>query len=74
MSSTAPTLATTLAQRVADFTNRRVNNLSIEFSEKNGGRVVIRGRTNSYYVKQLAQHAVREALPTTHLENAIVVD
>jgi hypothetical protein len=37
-------------------------------------RVVLRGRTPSYYIKQLAQHGARAALPTTRLENAIIVD
>jgi hypothetical protein len=34
----------------------------------------VRGRTRSYYVKQLAQHGVRDLLPDVHLENAIRVE
>ena len=52
-------------------TSRRVRDLSIEMSPE---RVVLRGRASSYYVKQLAQHGVREVLPHVWLENTIAVD
>jgi hypothetical protein len=42
--------------------------------EVHPGRVVLRGRANSYYVKQLAQHAARTLLPEVRLENAITVE
>ncbi len=58
-------------QRVAERTGRRVQNLVVEIA---GDSVVLRGRTNSFHVKQLAQQGVREALPDAHLENAIVVE
>jgi hypothetical protein len=35
--------------------------------------VVLRGLAASYHVKQLAQHAVQQALPNVRLENALVV-
>lgn len=62
-----------VTQRVADRTGRRVRNLEIEIAT-GGDRVVLRGRTGSYHVKQLAQQGVREALPNARLENAIVVE
>jgi hypothetical protein len=37
------------------------------------GAIVIEGRAESYYVKQLAQHAVMQATPSTAVDNAIVV-
>ena len=58
-------------ERVAERTGRRVRNLVVEVE---GDSVVLRGRTNSFYVKQLAQHGAREALPHAQLENAIVVE
>lgn len=51
-------------------TSRRVRNLRIELHEE---RIVLSGQTTSYYVKQLAQHGVREVLPYVHLENSIAV-
>ena len=62
-----------VTQRVADRTGRRVRNLEIEIAT-GGDRVVLRGRANSYHVKQLAQQGAREALPDASLENAIVVE
>jgi hypothetical protein len=52
-------------------TSRRIRDLSIEVSSE---RIVLRGRTTSYYVKQLAQHGVRELLPHVCLENTIDVE
>ncbi|MFL5329325.1 MAG: hypothetical protein ACJ8C4_10455 [Gemmataceae bacterium] len=38
------------------------------------GRVVLRGQATSYYVKQLAQHDLRQQLPANYaLENLIAV-
>jgi hypothetical protein len=71
MSTTAPSLTETIAVRVATQTGRRVKNLTVEVC---GGRIILRGRTSSYHVKQLAQHAAQETLPNTELENAIVVE
>ena len=38
-----------------------------------GRAIVIEGRADSYYVKQLAQHAVMQATPSAAVHNAIVV-
>ena len=62
-----------VTQRVVARTNRRVQNLVVEIVGS-GDSVVLRGRTNSFHVKQLAQQGAREALPDAHLENAIVVE
>lgn len=60
-----------LEQLVQDSTSRRIRGLSIELRP---GRVVLRGQANSYYIKQLAQHGLCNALPrTVRVENAIVV-
>lgn len=37
-------------------------------------RVILQGRADSYYVKQLAQHGVRNLLPRVALLNAIAMD
>jgi hypothetical protein len=66
-----PELHHELEHQVRARTGRRVFNLAIELSAE---RVVLRGRSHSYYVKQLAQHGVRDILPYVSLENAIVVD
>ena len=63
-------LRTELETRVHLRTGRRVRNLEVEVSLE---RVVLQGQATSYYVKQLAQHGVRECLPDVRLENAIVV-
>jgi hypothetical protein len=60
-----------LEQRVLARTGRRVRDLAIELSPE---RIVLRGHAATYYVKQLAQHGIRDVLPEVHLENAIVVD
>jgi len=60
-----------LEQYVQVRTGRRVRNLAIELEPE---RVILRGQATSYYVKQLAQHGVRDLLPHVRLENTIVVD
>jgi hypothetical protein len=60
-----------LEQHVLARTGRRVRNLAIELSSE---RIVLRGHADTYYIKQLAQHGVRDLLPQLCLENAIVVD
>ena len=37
-------------------------------------RVILRGQTTTYYIKQLAQHGIRDILPDVCLENTIAVD
>jgi hypothetical protein len=71
MVSAALPLLRELEVQIQERTNRRVRNLSLELRP---GRVVLRGQTNSYYVKQLAQHGLLEALPDDlRVENAITV-
>ncbi len=65
-----PHLREELESRVLHRTRRRVRNLAIEMSTE---QVILRGSAPTYYDKQLAQHEVREVLPTVRLENAIVV-
>jgi hypothetical protein len=60
-----------LERHIALRTARRIRNLTVEVAP---GRVVLRGQASSYYVKQLAQHGVRELLPQVRLENSIVVE
>jgi hypothetical protein len=60
-------------QRIAERTGRRVQNLVVEVCSR-GESVVLRGRTSSFHVKQLAQQGAREALPNARLENAIEVE
>ncbi len=66
-----PELRDELARRVLDRTGRRVRNLTIELCDEG---VILRGQAGSYYVKQLAQHGVRDLLPDVRLENTIVVE
>ena len=59
-----------LETRVQTRTGRRVRNLAIQVSPEG---VVLQGQATSYYIKQLAQHGVREYLPEVRLENTITV-
>jgi hypothetical protein len=52
-------------------TGRQISGLHVEMSP---GRVVLRGRARSFYVKLMAQHCVLESLPNTCLTNAIIVE
>jgi hypothetical protein len=65
-----PHLQKELEQRVQARTGRRVRNLAIDLSSE---RIILRGEADTYYVKQLAQHGVRDLLPQVRLENAIIV-
>ncbi len=56
---------------VSHRTGRRIRNLTIELCPE---QVILRGEATCYFVKQLAQHGVRELLPHVRLENTIVVD
>jgi hypothetical protein len=60
-----------LEDYVALRTARRIRNLTVEVAPE---CVVLRGQASSYYLKQLAQHGVRELLPQVRLENSIVVE
>lgn len=70
MVSTFADLRTDLERRILERTNRRVRGLTIDLSPE---CIVLRGVAGSYYVKQLAQHGVRDVLPHVRLENAIEV-
>jgi hypothetical protein len=59
-----------LERHIQARTGRRIRDLSIELRPE---RIVLRGQTSTYYVKQLAQHGVRDVFPHIDLENAIVV-
>ena len=64
-------LRSELERNVSQRTGGRVRELQVELRR---GRVVLRGLSDSYYVKQLAQHGVLELLPDVGLENAIAVE
>ena len=67
----SPFLAKRLERQVRQRTGERVRNLEIEMRRE---EIVLRGRVTSYYVKQLAQHGVREILPYIGVANAITVE
>ena len=70
MSSNPLSLVEMVQKNVVNRTNRRVKNLTVEV---NADAVVIRGKTDSFHIKQLALHGVREVLPEIRLVNAIQV-
>ncbi|MES2792677.1 MAG: hypothetical protein V4719_23900 [Planctomycetota bacterium] len=59
-----------LARRIDTLTFRQVRDLNIS---QNADRVILHGRVKSYYVKQLATHAVLELIPGAAIENSISV-
>lgn len=59
-----------LTHRINAKTFRQVRNLSVVHD---AGRVVLSGRSESYYIKQLATHAVLDLLPGVAVENSIDV-
>jgi hypothetical protein len=71
MSTNAPTLADVVLTRVTARTDRRVRDLQVVVGPD---RVTLRGRVNSFHVKQLALRGAREVLPTVAVDNAIVVE
>jgi hypothetical protein len=60
-----------LERSVHSRTGRRIRGLMIELRPE---RIVLRGKAQTYYLKQLAQHGVCDLLPQVSLENAIVVE
>jgi hypothetical protein len=68
--SSSPELRQDLEQRITLRTGRRVRNLAIELEPE---RIILRGLVNTYHVKQLAQHGVRELFPHVRLDNVIEV-
>jgi hypothetical protein len=71
MSTTPPSLAQIVMETIAVRTGRRVRDLRVEVRHD---RVVLRGKTSSFHVKQLALQGAQEASPGALLENAIVVE
>lgn len=65
-----PRLREELETRILARTGRRVRNLTINLSPEG---VVLKGDVQTFHIKQLAQHGVRDILPDVHLENAINV-
>ncbi|MBI1831978.1 MAG: hypothetical protein HYR84_11065 [Planctomycetes bacterium] len=63
-------LRTELETRVLARTGSQLRNLGIELSPE-GIRLI--GQTSTFYVKQLAQHCIREILPEVRLVNDICV-
>lgn len=59
-----------LARCVNSKTQRQVIDLEIDCR---GSHVKLTGRTRTYYIKQLATHAIRAVCPTARLENEILV-
>ena len=70
MSTKPPSLVEVVRQRVMNRTGSRVRGLEVEVG---GGFVVLRGKTVSFHVKQLAQTGAREVMPDAQLKNAIEV-
>ena len=66
-----PQLQHELEKHVHARTGRRIRNLRIEL---HSGGIILRGHATTYYIKQLAQHGIRDVLPRVSLQNAIVVD
>jgi hypothetical protein len=59
-----------LTQRINAKTFHQIRNLKIV---RDADRVIVVGRTLSYYVKQLATHAALELFPGEVIDNAIDV-
>lgn len=59
-----------LLRSVESRTHRQVRELRIVYD---GSQVVLSGLSRTYYVKQLATHAVLDLLPHAEVENAIAV-
>lgn len=70
MSTKPQSLVEIVEQSIVDRTRRRVKNLSVELAD---GTVVIRGKTDSFHIKQLALHGAREVLPDGKVVVAIQV-
>lgn len=59
-----------LTRRIDTLTFRQVRDLNIA---QDADRVVLSGRAKSYYVKQLATHALLDLMPGAAVENSICV-
>lgn len=56
-----------VAREICERTGGQIHGLEVVLT---GNRIAVTGRTNSYYLKQLAVQAVRNAVS----ENALVID
>jgi hypothetical protein len=65
-----PGLQKELKTKVLARTGSQLQNLGIELSPEG---IRLFGQTTTFYVKQLAQHCVREAMPQVRLVNEINV-
>jgi hypothetical protein len=65
-----PSLREELESRIKALTGGRLRNLDIKVSPTG---IVLKGQAQTFYIKQLAQHGVREMLPDVRLDNAIQV-
>ena len=65
-----PRLRRELECRVRARTGNRLRNLDIQLAPDG---ILLQGSTSTYYVKQLAQHGIRDLLPDVQLHNAIEV-
>lgn len=59
-----------LTRRIDTLTFRQVRDLNIA---QNTAGITLHGRAKSYYVKQLATHAVLDLMPGIMVENSICV-
>jgi len=59
-----------IERRILERSGRRVKDLRVSVYQ---GQVVLEGRTDTYYGKQLAQHGALELVPEGMLQNAIDV-
>ena len=65
-----PRLRSELVSCVKARTGNRLRNLDVQLSPEG---VVLHGQASAFYIKQLAQHGVRDLLPDVHLQNSIEV-
>lgn len=65
-----PELIQEMEARVVRRAHGRIRDVKVELHK---GGLILRGRTSSYYLKQLAQHALLEAAPLPLLANEIEV-
>ncbi len=63
-------LACSVERVVRSRTGGTIRDLQVEIS---GGTVILSGRTNTYYTKQLATHAALDAIDDASLANMIEV-
>jgi hypothetical protein len=68
--TTAEALEQAVRRRIAQRTWGRLRQLEVEVDAQ---RVIVRGSSPTYYLKQLALAAVQEALPATPVELDILV-